>query len=236
MTYANIRLDVAGPVATLTLDRPDQLNALSPALFQEAGDALEALPDEVRIVIVAGAGRAFSAGADLKTLSAPEFRKIDNGAFQASAVRFVDLLGTIPQVTIARVHGLCLTGGLEVALGCDLIVAADEAEFADTHAKIGFRPRWGLTQRLPRRIGIQRAREMSLTARRVGGREAAAIGLALDSVPAAELDARIDTLVQAILANSPRSLPIYKGLYHASQNHPLDEGTRVEADYRAPRR
>ncbi|MBV9842735.1 MAG: enoyl-CoA hydratase/isomerase family protein [Sphingomonadaceae bacterium] len=235
MTYANIRVNIAGPVATLTLNRPDQLNALSPALFREAGDALEAMPEEVRVIVVAGAGRAFSAGADLKVLSDPEFRKTDDGAFQRHAVRFVDMLGTVAQVTIAKVHGLCLTGGLEVALGCDLIVAADEAQFADTHAKIGFRPRWGLTQRLPRRVGIQRAREMSLTARMVGGREAAAIGLALESVPAPQLDARVDALVAAILANSARSLPIYKALYAGAQNHFLDEGARFEADYVRPR-
>ena len=225
-----------GAIATVTLSRPESLNALCTQLFEEGSAALEALPPDVRVVIIAAEGRAFSAGADLKDLGRPDFSKADGEAFQAAAERFTQLLETIPQTTSARVHGLCLTGGLEVALSCDFIIAANEAEFGDTHAKIGFRPRWGLTQRLPRRIGIQRAREMSLTARRVGGVEAAAIGLALDCVPLADLDARIAALAGAICANDPHSQRAYKALYHASQNHLLDDGLRHEADARFSRR
>jgi enoyl-CoA hydratase/carnithine racemase len=222
-------------VATLTLARPERLNALYTDLFEQGSAALEGLGDDVRIVIVAAEGRAFSAGADLKELRRPDFSRADGEAFQAAAERFTTLLETIPQATIARVQGLCLTGGLEVALSCDFIIAALDAEFGDTHAKIAFRPRWGLTQRLPRRIGIQRAREMSLTARRVSGSEAAAIGLALDAVPLDQLDARIATLVDGILANDAKSQRVYKALYRESQNHLLDAGLRFETDFRLPR-
>ncbi|HEY3653399.1 MAG TPA: enoyl-CoA hydratase/isomerase family protein [Steroidobacteraceae bacterium] len=223
-------LQVDGRVATLTLNRPAKLNALSPALLADAVAEIELLRETgTGVLIVAGAGRAFSTGADLDALSGPAFSREDGRRFQALAVQLMHLLETIPQITIAKVHGLCLTGGLELALACDLIVAAEEAEFADTHAQIGFRPMWGLTQRLPRRIGIMRARELSFTGRRVKGTEAAALGLALEAVPAMSLDARVDALAAAIIDNNLDSLAAYKALYHQSQNLMLDEGLRYEA-------
>jgi enoyl-CoA hydratase len=223
-------LHVDGPLATLTLNRPAKLNALSPSLLADTVAEVESLGGTgVRVLVIAGAGRAFSAGADLNALSGPGFSREDGRRFQALAVKLTHLLETIPQITIAKVHGLCLTGGLELALACDLIVAADEAEFADTHAQIGFRPMWGLTQRLPRRVGIMRARELSFTGRRVKGTEAAALGLALEAVPALMLDARVDALAAAIMNNHPDSLAAYKALYHQSQNLMLDEGLRHEA-------
>jgi enoyl-CoA hydratase len=223
-------LQVHGGVATLTLNRPAKLNALSPSLLADAVAEVESLRGTgTRVLIVAGAGRAFSAGADLDVMSAPDFTREDARRFQASAEKLTHLLETVPQITIAKVHGLCLTGGLELALACDLIVAAEEAEFADTHAQIGFRPMWGLTQRLPRRIGIMRARELSFTGRRVKGTEAAALGLALEAVPAISLDVRVDALAAAIIDNNPDSLAAYKALYHQSQNLMLDEGLRYEA-------
>jgi enoyl-CoA hydratase len=223
-------LRVHGRVATLTLNRPAKLNALSPSLLADAVAEVESLRGTgTGVLIIAGAGRAFSAGADLDAMSGSDFTREDGRRFQALAKKLTHLLETIPQITIAKVHGLCLTGGLELALACDLIVAADEAEFADTHAQIGFRPMWGLTQRLPRRIGIMRARELSFTGRRVKGKEATALGLALEAVPATSLDARVDALAAAIIENNPDSLAAYKALYHQSQNLMLDEGLRYEA-------
>jgi enoyl-CoA hydratase len=223
-------LQVDGRLATLTLNRPAKLNALSPSLLTDAVAQVESLRGTgVRVLMIAGAGRAFSAGADLDALSGPDFTREDGRRFQALAVQLTHQLETVPQITIAKVHGLCLTGGLELALACDLIVAAEEAEFADTHARLGFRPMWGLTQRLPRRIGIMRARELSFTGRRINGKEAAALGLALEAVPAMSLDARVDALAAAIMDNNPDSLAAYKALYHQSQNLMLDEGLRYEA-------
>lgn len=223
-------LHIDARVATLTLNRPAKLNALSPLLLADALADLESLSEtEALVVIIAGAGRAFSAGADLDALSARDFTREAGLRFQASAVKLTHLLETMPQITIAKVHGLCMTGGLELALACDLMVATEDTEFADTHAQIGFRPMWGLTQRLPRRIGIMRARELSFTARRVKGTEAAAIGLVLEAVPTEALDARVDALAAAIAANHPDSLAAYKELYHQSQNLMLDDGLRQEA-------
>lgn len=234
--FKNITLAHDGRVATLRLNRPDQLNALSPDLFAEAVMALEGIAQsaDTGVVILAANGRAFCAGADLKVFTKPDFTREQAAAYTRNADRFATLLETMPQATIAKVHGICFTGGLEVALGCDLLVCADEARFADTHARLGFVPMWGLSQRLPRRVGMQRAREMSFTAREYAGAEAAAIGLALASVPLAELDATVQRLADDILKNHPRSVATYKKLYWQAQNSFLQDGIQYEInrDYR----
>jgi enoyl-CoA hydratase/carnithine racemase len=230
MAFEELRLERGGRIARLTLTRPARLNAITPKLLAEGSRALEeiAASEDVSVVILGGEGRAFSAGVDLKVLSAPDFARGEGRDFNERAARFTHLLETIPQATIARVQGPCFTGGLELALACDLLIAADEAVFADTHAKLGFRPTFGLTQRLPRRVGVMRARELSFTARRIGGREAAAIGLALMSVPLAELDAAVDEVARQIAENSLGSVAAYKALYRKAQNVGLDEGLAFE--------
>ena len=137
-------------------------------------------------------------------------------------------------VTLARVNGACFTGGLELALACDLVVVADEAKLGDTHAKFGLRPTWGLSQRLPRLVGLMAARELSLTARTFTGAEARAMGLAARSAPADGLDAAVAELVAAILANSDDSLRAYKDLYRRTLELPLAEGLRYEANTNYP--
>jgi enoyl-CoA hydratase/carnithine racemase len=138
------------------------------------------------------------------------------------------LLSGMPQVTVAKVNGFCFTGALELALACDLVVVAEEAKLGDTHAKFALRPTWGLTQRLPRAVGLQAARDLSLTARTFTGAEARAMGLAARCAPAAELDAEVAGLLGAILANSDASLRAYKDLYARTQELPLAEGLRYE--------
>jgi len=233
-----VQLTTEGRVATLTLNRPDSLNALTPDLFAEGCEALDQVAGnrDIGVLVLAGAGRAFCAGADLKIFRS--FTAEQGQEFTALADRFTRTLETMPQATIARVHGVCFTGGLEVALACDLLVASEEARFADTHAKFGIVPMWGLSQRLPRRVGLQRAREMSFTAREVSGQEAVALGLALEAVPPADLDARIQALADSILATSAKSVAIYKKMYRFSQNCFLDEGLDYERNMRyrsAPR-
>ncbi|MET0379039.1 MAG: enoyl-CoA hydratase/isomerase family protein, partial [Spongiibacteraceae bacterium] len=228
--YKNITLSVQDKIATLTLNRPEQLNALSPDLFAEAVHALEgiALSKDIGVVILAANGRAFCAGADLKVFTKPDFTKEQATEYTRNADRFATLLETMPQATIAKVHGICFTGGLEVSLGCDFMICADEARFADTHAKLGFVPMWGLSQRLPRRVGLQRAREMSFTAREYSGKEAVEIGLALKSVPLAELAACVQQLAGDILKTNARSVATYKKMYWESQNSFLKDGIQYE--------
>ena len=227
-----IRLDVAGPTATITLDRPHALNAITPDMLYELGSALEEVGADpaVTVVVLTGAGRAFSAGVDLKSLGD---RGMDGGKvgdlLDVPGRRVLDLIGTIDKIIIAKVNGPCFTGALEIALACDIVVAADEAIFGDTHAKWGLRPTWGMSQRLPRTVGAARARYLSYTASTFTGREAAEWGLAALSCPAAELDGIVAELAQRTCANSRAALAAYKDLYRAADRMTLPDGLEYEA-------
>jgi enoyl-CoA hydratase len=167
-------------IAVLTLNRPDQLNALSPELQLALRDAVDALAqdDAVDCVLLRGAGRAFCAGFDIKALGEAKARLplSFGGALLAD-------LAALPQPVVAAVHGICFTAGLELALACDFILAAEGARFCDSHGKWGMHAAWGLTQRLPRRVGQAAAKEMMFTGRQVGGREAQHLGLAARCLP-----------------------------------------------------
>lgn len=199
-----------GAIARVVLSRPAVLNAITPEMLESLGAALAALESDegVRVVVLTGEGRAFSAGVDLKSLGG---RPLTGGAvgdlLDVPARAVVERLTTMPQIVIAAVNGHCFTGALELALACDLVVAADEAVFGDTHAKWGLRPTWGMSQRLTRAVGVARARELSYTARTFTGVEAAAWGLAVRSVPRAELDAAVDELAGVIVGNSAGRSP-----------------------------
>ena len=215
-----------GGAATLTLNRPEKLNALNVALFAELDEhiaRLEAEPESVGLVIVRGAGRCFSAGHDLADISAGE--RLPRANFQAG---IIERLANLPQPVITAVYGHCYTGALELALAGDLIIAAESAKFADTHAKWALTPVWGMSQRLPRRVGTYKAREMMLTCRTNGGREAAAIGLANECVPDAEFEARLQALTAEILANSWFSHRANKRLLIDTDGLALGEGLAHE--------
>lgn len=229
---SEIFLEHEGAVTTITLHRPDALNALTPTMLVALDAAVGAAIDDPtqRVVVLTGAGRSFSAGVDLKALGD---RKLVNGVvgdiLNVPARALTDKLSNGSIVSIAKVNGFCFTGALEIALACDLMVVADEATLADTHAKFGLRPTWGMSQRLPAAVGMTTARELSLTARNVKGPEAAAIGLACRSVPRDDLDAEVATLVDQILANSNGSLVAYKDLYRVAEQHGLTDGLAYEA-------
>jgi len=194
-----LRNDEAG-VAVLTLNRPEVLNALSPKLFEELRAHVEGLAREtesVGCVVLQGAGRSFSAGNDLNAIRAGE--RAPSPHFQAETL---DALEVLPQPVIASVQGHCYTGALELALACDLLVVAHSAKLADTHGKWGMTPTWGMSQRLPRRIGPLRAKALMFSWRAVNGPEAVALGLANECVPDAELAARTLALAHEIAANS----------------------------------
>ena len=186
--------------ATLTLNRPDKLNALNVEVFVELDAHVKALAgqiDTVGLVVLRGAGRCFSAGHDLGDIATGE--KLPQPFYQS---KVIERLADLPQPVISAVHGHCYTGALELALVGDIIFAAEGAKFADTHAKWALTPVWGMSQRLPRRVGTYRARELMLTCRTVGGLEAERIGLADICVPDADFDIRLDALAAQILANS----------------------------------
>ncbi|WP_395336406.1 enoyl-CoA hydratase/isomerase family protein [Novosphingobium sp. BL-8H] len=198
-----VTCSVEGGIFRLTLNRPDKLNALNLAMFEEIARVLDRLDlTAVACMVLAGAGRSFCAGHDLDDLASDE-------ETSAAAERFenglVERLATLPFPLIAKVRGHCYTGGLELALAADIIVAAETSKFADTHSKFDLVPIWGLSQRLPRRIGMSRAKEMMFSGRTYTGVAAAAMGLANATVPDDELDAYVDALCADIAGNSMRS-------------------------------
>ena len=213
-------------IATLTLNRPDALNALSPAVFVELRahlDAIAAAVDQVGCVVLRGAGRSFCAGNDLKAIQAGE--RAPEPHFQADTLQAIE---DLPQPVIAAVQGHCYTGGLELALACDLLIAAESARFADTHGRWGMTPTWGMTQRLPRRVGPLLAKELMFSGRPVDGREATAIGLANRCVPDAELEAATSELAKQIVANSWHTLRADKKLVNQGQDFGLEQGLAYE--------
>lgn len=193
-----VRTDVDG-VTTLMLNRPDKLNALTPGVFVELRNHIDAIAEDesVGCVVLTGAGRSFCAGNDLGGIS--EGVKAPTPHFQAETI---DALERLPQPTIAKIRGHCFTGGLELALGCDLLVGTESAQLGDTHGQWGLVAVWGLTVRLPERIGRAKAKELMFTARRIGGVEAATIGLLNRATPDDELDVAVDEMAAAIVANS----------------------------------
>jgi enoyl-CoA hydratase/carnithine racemase len=220
-----LRSDHEG-LATLTLNRPDALNALSPKLFEELRahvDCIAAETESVGCVVLRGAGRSFSAGNDIRAIQAGE--RPPSPHFQAETL---DAIEALPQPVIAAVHGHCYTGSLELVLACDLLLAAESARFADTHGKWGMSPTWGMSQRLPRRVGLVRAKEIMFTARVISGSEAAGIGLANLCVPDDELEAKTLELAGQILENSWFTLRTDKQLVNRGLQETLAGGLAYE--------
>jgi enoyl-CoA hydratase len=212
--------------ATLTLNRPDKLNALTVEMFVELDahvKAIAAATDKVGLVIVRGAGRCFSAGHDLSDIAAGE--KLPEPFYQS---KVIDRLARLPQPVVSAVHGHCYTGALELALAGDIVFAAEGAKLADTHAKWALTPVWGMSQRLPRRVGTYRAREMMFTCRTIPGREAAEIGLADFCVPDDQFEGRLEALADQILANSWFSHRANKRLLSETDGLPLERGLAHE--------
>jgi len=225
MTALVLRADKDG-VATLTLNRPEALNALSPSLFVELRkhiDAITAQVDTVGCVILRGSGRAFSAGNDIKAIQAGD--KAPSAHFQAETL---DAIEALPQPVIAAVHGHCYTGALELVLACDLCIAAESARFADTHGRWSMTPTWGMSQRLPRRIGPLKAKELMFTGRPISGSEAEKLGLVNACVADDQLEPTTAELAAGIVANSWHTLRADKRLVNEGQRFTLADGLAYE--------
>lgn len=216
-----------GALCTLTLNRPEKLNALDEATFEALAEHVESLErdDAIACVVLRGAGRSFCAGNDLDDIAAR--RPSSDPHFRG---RTIERLARLPQPLVAQIHGHCYTGGLELALAADLLIAAESARFADTHGKWGLTPIWGMSQRLPRRVGVSRAKELMFTSRTVSAPEALAIGLLDGCVPDELLSDEIAGLTAAILANSSFSNRANKRLLEETSGMSLAEGLRHERE------
>ncbi|RJT25354.1 enoyl-CoA hydratase/isomerase family protein [Chakrabartia godavariana] len=225
MTQALVLRTDADGIATLTLNRPDKLNALTVAMFRELRAHVAALKadDSIGCVILCGAGKCFSAGHDLADIA--EGEAVPSRGWHSETLR---LLEKLPKPVIAAVHGHCYTGALEVALACDFIVASETARFGDTHAKWALTPIWGISQRLPRRVGVATAKRLMFTADMIDAAEAVRIGLAEYAVPADRLEEEVRALARRITANSGFSHRANKRLLEATDAMHLDAGLQWE--------
>ena len=235
MTYQDITLEQKDAITVITLNRPQSLNALTPLMIQELKHAFTSIAADTncKIVILKGAGRAFSAGVDLKAMNESlvggqftQYQIIQEGNDLASIIR------KMPQPAIAQVHGHCYTGATELMMFFDLIIVAEDTKIGDTHAKWGILPTWGMTQRLPRLVGINKAKELSFTCKPISGKEAERIGLANRAVPLEELDTIVLELANDILQNSAQTIAAMKHLYNEGIHTTLEEGLKIETTYK----
>ena len=228
MSEPLLLIEKSDGIATLTLNRPNAMNALSRALRGALVDAFASLRDdgETDVVILTGAGRAFCAGLDLKELGGA------TAADNEEAVAGADVVGALQRCDrpiIGAINGFAITGGFELALACDILIASSAARFADTHARVGIMPGWGLSQKLSRSIGIYRAKELSLTGNYLSATQAEAWGLVNRVVAPEALLPACRALATDILSCVPDVMRAYKRVIDDGYAQSFAEGLRLEA-------
>ena len=233
----------AGPVASITLNRPEVRNAQTPAMWRALAELGASLPEETRVVVVRGAGPSFSAGLD-RTMLDPTadagdvetvagLLALDDAEISATIDAYQQgftFLRDPRFVSIAAVQGYAVGAGFQLALACDLRVVADDAQFGMLESSLGLVPDLTGTKPLVESVGYARALEICVTARMVGAAEAVAIGLALTAVPAAELDATVADLAGALTAAVPGVVSETKALLAGAAQRDLDEQRRLERE------
>ena len=215
-----------GGVTTVTMHRPEALNALSAGLRNRLTEVFTDLAEDsaTEVIVFTGNGRAFTVGLDLKELG---------GETAAATVVNKDLGKAMLQVNkpiIGAINGYAITGGFELALMCDFMLASEQAKFADTHARVGVVPGWGLSQRLPRLIGINRAKELSLTGNFLDAATAYTWGLVNRVVAADELLATAQQLAKDIVSTEPVTRNAVRHIMDAGWHTSLTEGLVIERD------
>ncbi|WP_287370896.1 enoyl-CoA hydratase-related protein [Oceanithermus sp.] len=224
-----LRYEVAEGIAWVTFTRPKALNALAADVLREIAEVTEVIAEdpEVKVAVFTGEGKAFVAGADISEINALKDVFIGR-EFALAGQEVMNHIAALPVPTIAAINGYALGGGLELALACDLRVAAAKAKLGLPEVGLGLIPGFGGTQRLPRLVGVGRAFDLILTGRHVPAEEALALGLvnrvADDAVAAAR------ELAQAIMKNSPVALALAKEAVARGADVPLPEALEIEAD------
>jgi enoyl-CoA hydratase/carnithine racemase len=229
MDFSNIIYEKKEGLAKITLNRPDVLNALGPKTLEEIGEALEDIENDisVRVVVITANGRAFCTGADLTGVASipPDkprdyFLRLWNKVFSA--------IENVSVPVIAAVNGMAYAGGLELVMVCDLAIVSEEAKLSDQHANRGLIPGGGASQRLPRLIGIRKAKELLYTGDRISPAEAERLGLINKVVPADKLEEATNEMVTKLLAKSPMALKAVKKLVNRGMESSLDAGLEME--------
>jgi enoyl-CoA hydratase len=226
-----VLLEVTGGIATVTLNRPEAMNALNRAMRQQLYAVMRAVDgdDAVRAVILTGAGtRAFTAGLDLKELGS-EPGALGSANATDPADNPVKAIEVCTKPVIGAINGVAITGGFEVALACDVLIASTHARFADTHARVGIMPGWGLSQKLSRMIGISRAKELALTGNFLDAATAHAWGLVNHVVAPDALLPLAQRLAGDMASIDPAFLAAYKRLIDDGFATSFGEGLAIEA-------
>lgn len=220
-----VTLEKRDGFAIVTLNRPEAMNALSRELRADIVQAFASCvnDEDIRVVILTGNGKAFCAGFDLQELS-----NTGKDAAQEADNTIARAIEAFRGPIIGAINGHAITGGFEMALACDVLIAADNARFADTHARVGILPGWGLSQKLPRMIGLSRAKEISFTGKPVFAQQAYEWGLVNHVVPGDELMAKAVELAEAMCKCVPQLLPQYKALIDEGYTKPYDEALAWE--------
>jgi enoyl-CoA hydratase/carnithine racemase len=238
-TNVGVRYEQTGPVATVTLCRPEVLNAQTPAMWAELDAISRKLPGDVRVVIVRGDGRAFSAGLDLSVargegdFSLTELARLSPEECAQHIAGFQSgftWLRSPSLVTIAAVHGHAIGAGFQLALNCDMRVLAADARLSMAEVTLGLVPDLGGTKRLVELVGPSRALEICLTGRRIAADEADRIGLATAVVPADQLDAAVADLAAAVLAGPPGAVAEIKALIAGAAGRSYPDQDRAERE------
>jgi enoyl-CoA hydratase len=229
MAYDTLTVAVADRIATITVNRPDKLNALNARVIEELGLAIDEMQRDSSVsgIILTGAGRAFIAGADISELEGHGAVPMKALALRGQSVfrRFE----TSPKPTIAAVNGFALGGGCELAMACHVRIAADTAKFGQPEVKLGLTPGYGGTQRLPRLVGKGRALQLLLTGEMIDAHEAFRIGLVNRVVTGAELIATATAMMNAMIANAPLAIAHVIEAVNAGYDRPLSDALILEA-------
>jgi len=212
--------------ALITLNRPEAMNALSRQMRREFVAAFKDCKEDetIRVIILTGNGAAFCAGFDLKELGSNNSQHAAEEVTNELARAMEAFKGPI----IGAINGHCITGGFEMALACDVLIASENARFADTHARVGMLPGWGLSQRLPRLIGLSRAREIAFTGTPVPAQQAYEWGLVNHVVPAVDLLDKAIAMAQAMCDCVPHILQQYRSLINDGYSMPLQDALAWE--------
>ena len=230
MTYESIRFEREGHVARITLNRPDRLNSFTRAMHAELRDALFKL-DDARVVVITGEGRGFCAGQDLNDRNVAPGEAVDLGeTVEESWNPLIRALATLKQPVIARVNGVAAGAGANIALACDIVVAAKSAKFIQGFAKLGLIPDSGGSWHLPRHVGQARALGLALTDAPLTAEEAADWGLIWKAVEDDALDAEVDALAEKLANFPPLGLAATKKLIRSSWKRSLDEELDLQRD------
>lgn len=235
MEYRDIKLSRSGAAATIVVDRPRVRNAIRFETMLEIDDALDAIEGDaaLRVVVITGAGeKAFVSGGDISVM-AKDLSYVDTLRDVNRGQDVITRIENFPLPVIARINGYALGGGAEIALGCDFRIASENAVLGLPEIRLGIIPGYGGTQRLPRLIGLARAKELILTGDRVSAREAFELGMVNRVVPRERLDAEVRALVEKLSKRPPVAVHMAKAALNNGVQADLRTGLEMEARYYA---